>query len=60
MMKHWKEYGGHCYSLTGQRNKVDTTIYTFDIETSSYLVLDFVCKDTEKNSISPAKNIKYA
>ena len=39
-MVYWKEYAGHCYSTTGTRNKVDTTIYTFDIETTSYLVLD--------------------
>ena len=40
MIKHWKQYSGHCYSTTGTRNKVDTTIYTFDIETTSYLILD--------------------
>lgn len=39
-MKYYKEYYGHEYSLTGKRNKIDTTIYTFDIETTSYLILN--------------------
>lgn len=40
MIKHWLEYSGHCYSISGKRNKFDNTIYTFDIESTSYLVLD--------------------
>lgn len=39
-MKYYKEYYGHKYNLTGKRNKTDTTIYTFDIETTSYLILN--------------------
>lgn len=36
-MKIWSEYQGHDYSV---HNKYDQTIYTFDIETSSYLILN--------------------
>lgn len=39
-MKNWKEYSGHVYSTTGTRYRTDTTIYTFDIETTSYLILN--------------------
>lgn len=38
-MKLWKEYEGHAIDLIGKRNKYDNTIYTFDIETTSYLIL---------------------
>ena len=40
MLKYWKEYEGHTYSIGGKGKKFDTTIYTFDIETTSYLILD--------------------
>lgn len=40
MLKYWKEYEGHSYTIAGKNKKFDTTIYTFDIETTSYLVLD--------------------
>lgn len=40
MLKYWKEYEGHKYSIGGKGKKFDTTIYTFDIETTSYLMLD--------------------
>lgn len=39
-MKYWKEYNGHVPDIRGQRNKFDNTIYTFDIETTSFLILD--------------------
>lgn len=39
-MKYWKEYKGHNFSIEGKRKFYDTTIYTFDIETTSYLILD--------------------
>ena len=35
-MKYWTEYKGHDFKI--QKN-IDNTIYTFDIETSSYLLL---------------------
>ena len=36
----WKRYKGHKYNVIGKRKLIDTTIYTFDIETTSYLVLN--------------------
>ena len=39
-MKNWKEYKGHSFELLGTRNKFDNTIYTFDIETTSFIILD--------------------
>lgn len=39
-MKYWTEYNGHVPDIKGKRKQYDNTIYTFDIETSSYLVLD--------------------
>lgn len=36
----WKEYQGHVPDLKGQRKKYDNNIYTFDIETSSYIILN--------------------
>lgn len=39
-MKYWTEYNGHEVSILGKKKKIDNTIYTFDIETTSYLVLD--------------------
>ena len=40
MLKHWLEYNGHTFTTTGKRNKYENTIFTFDIETTSYLILD--------------------
>lgn len=40
MMKYWKEYIGHTPDIRGIRNKFDNNIYTFDIETSSYYILN--------------------
>lgn len=39
-MKYWTEYKGHEVDILGKTKKVDNTIYTFDIETTSYLILD--------------------
>lgn len=39
-MKNYREYKKHEYTVTGKREKYDNTIYTFDIETTSFLVLD--------------------
>ena len=39
-MKYWTEYEGHEVNILGKTRKIDNTIYTFDIETTSYLILD--------------------
>ena len=39
-MEYWTSYKGHKSNLQGKRNKYDNNIYTFDIETTSYLILD--------------------
>ena len=39
-MRCWKDYKGHDVSILGKSKKIDNTIYTFDIETTSYLILD--------------------
>lgn len=39
-MKYWTDYSGHEVSIFGKKKKIDNTIYTFDIETTSYLILD--------------------
>lgn len=39
-MKYWTEYYGHIPDIRGKRKKFDNTIYTFDIETTSYLILN--------------------
>lgn len=39
-MIYWKDYYGHEVDIKGIRKKYDNTIYTFDIETSSYLILN--------------------
>ena len=38
-MKYFTEYEGHKTNIIGQRKKYDNTIYTFDIETTSYIIL---------------------
>lgn len=38
-MKYWTDYNGHEVDILGKTKKIDNTIYTFDIETTSYLVL---------------------
>lgn len=39
-MLYWDKYKYHEPDIQGKRKKFDNTIYTFDIETSSYLILD--------------------
>lgn len=46
MMKYWDEYYGHEPEILGKRKFFDNTIYTFDIETTSFLIL--------KNKMVPA------
>lgn len=36
-MKYWTCYNGHTTDIRGKNKKFDNTIYTFDIETSSYI-----------------------
>ena len=36
-MLYWRRYKGHATQLIGNKKKYDPTIYTFDIETSSYI-----------------------
>ena len=40
MITYWTNYEKHDKKITGKKNKFDNNIYTFDIETSSYLFLD--------------------
>lgn len=39
-MIYWNEYQGHKSDLRGKKKKVDNNIYTFDIETTSYISLN--------------------
>lgn len=39
-MQYWDKYYGHKSDIIGKKKKVDNNIYTFDIETTSYLILD--------------------
>ncbi len=39
-MLYWKDYKGHDPDIRGKKKRFDNTIYTFDIETSSYLILN--------------------
>ena len=39
-MLYWKEYSGHNLDIIGKKVQFDKNIYTFDIETTSYLILD--------------------
>lgn len=39
-MLYWDKYIKHDPKIEGKRKKIDNTVYTFDIETTSYLVLD--------------------
>ncbi len=39
-MKYWNEYNGHVPEILGKRKFYDNTIYTFDIETTSFLILN--------------------
>lgn len=37
-MLYWNEYSGHKPDIHGRKNKFDNTIYSFDIETTSYII----------------------
>lgn len=39
-MLYWDKYVNHAPKIEGKRRKIDNTVYTFDIETTSYLILD--------------------
>jgi hypothetical protein len=39
-VKYYKEYVAPEPNIVGKRKKVDNNIYTFDIETTSYLIID--------------------
>ena len=39
-MIYWNKYNGHSPIICGKKSKFDNTIYTFDIETTSYYILD--------------------
>lgn len=39
-MKYWTDYRGHEVCILGKKKKIDNTIYTFDIETTSYLIME--------------------
>ena len=39
-MLYWNKYDGHKREICGKRKKFDNTIYAFDIETTSYLILN--------------------
>ena len=66
-MKYWTEYNGHCFTLEGKKEPFDTTIYSFDIETSSYFLLNnqvfpaiYYDKLTDKNKeLSEFKSCMY-
>jgi hypothetical protein len=37
-MKYWKEYEGHKLKIINDKTIYDNTIFTFDIETTSYFI----------------------
>ena len=39
-MLYWDHYRGHDPVILGKRKKIDNTVYTFDIETSSYIIFN--------------------
>ena len=39
-MEYWTKYNGHNFNVLGKRKKYDDTIYTFDIETSSFIIFN--------------------
>ena len=47
-MKYWNEYYGHELQIMGKKKQFDKNIYTFDIETTSYLILDNKQLSTDK------------
>lgn len=52
-MIYWNEYKGHKKDIHGRKKKFDNNIYSFDIETSSYIILNGkVLKSEEYQNIS--------
>lgn len=47
-MIYWLNYEGHKTDIKGKRNCYDNTIYTFDIETTSYIILNGKQLNTKK------------
>lgn len=47
-MIYWLNYNGHIPDIKGKRNKYDNTIFTFDIETTSYIILNGKQLSTKK------------
>ena len=39
-MIYWNEYKGHELNIMGKKKMFDKNIYTFDIETTSYIILN--------------------
>lgn len=39
-MIYWNKYLGHTADIHGKKNKFDNTVYSFDIETTSYMILN--------------------
>jgi len=39
-MLYWTKYTNHSPNIVGKRKKIDNNVYTFDIETTSYLILN--------------------
>lgn len=52
-MKHYSEFNYHFADLQGTRKKIDNTIYTFDIETTSYFILnDKICNSLDYEKLT--------
>ena len=47
-MIYWISYNGHEIKSEGRKKKFDNNIYTFDIETTSYIILDGMQLETDK------------
>ena len=47
-MIYWISYKGHEIKSEGRKKKFDNNIYTFDIETTSYIILDDMQLETDK------------
>lgn len=55
-MQYYKNYKGHVADICGKNKKFDNTIYTFDIETTSYYILnDKIYIGVEYNNLSEAE-----
>lgn len=48
MIYYWLNYNGHIPDIKGKRNQYDNTIFTFDIETTSYIILNGKQLSTKK------------